>query len=146
MNSQGCPRWRGSLCMQLHVSQQLNPSVTTGKVNSPVAMMSPGADSLDRMGILRSWRLSSWLSRWARWREQPWESCNTSLAVVIMWYAPSLPLKAEASCAHAAAGTKEGDLAQRRPEPQPGCPHPHPRWTWSSAPRQCHSWEKREKY
>lgn len=36
--------------------------------------MRPGADSLDRMGILRSWRLSSWLSRWARCREQPWDS------------------------------------------------------------------------
>lgn len=38
--------------------------------------MRPGADSLDRMGILRSWRLSSWLSRWARCREQPWDSCK----------------------------------------------------------------------
>lgn len=40
----------------------------------PVAMISPGADSLDRMGILRSWKFSSWLRRWARWREQPWEN------------------------------------------------------------------------
>ena len=29
---------------------------------------------MDKMGILRSWRLSSWLSRWARCREQPWDS------------------------------------------------------------------------
>lgn len=39
-----------------------------------MAMISPGADSLERMGILRSWKFSSWLRRWARWREQPWES------------------------------------------------------------------------
>ena len=32
----------------------------------------------------------------------------------------------EASWAHAAVGTEEGDLAQRRPEPQPGCPHTPP--------------------
>ena len=51
----------------------------TGQANLPVAMTRPGADSLDRMGILRSWRLSSWLSRWARWREQPWESYRTQV-------------------------------------------------------------------
>lgn len=39
-----------------------------------MAMISPGADSLERMGILRSWKFSSWLRRWARWREQPWAS------------------------------------------------------------------------
>lgn len=37
----------------------------------PVAMMSPGADSLDKMGILLSWKFNSWLQRWARWSEQP---------------------------------------------------------------------------
>lgn len=33
-------------------------------------MMSPGAESLDKMGILLSWMLNSWLQRWARCREQ----------------------------------------------------------------------------
>lgn len=42
----------------------------------PVAMMSPGAESLDKMGILLSWMLNSWLQRWARWREQPLLSWN----------------------------------------------------------------------
>lgn len=44
----------------------------------PVAMMSPGAESLDRMGILLSWMLNSWLQRWARWREQPLLSCRAN--------------------------------------------------------------------
>ena len=41
---------------------------------SPVARMSPGADSLDRMAIRLSCMLSSWLQRWARCREQPLDS------------------------------------------------------------------------
>jgi len=36
--------------------------------------MSPGADSLDRIGIRLSWMFNSWLQRWARWREQPFDS------------------------------------------------------------------------
>lgn len=39
--------------------QTAEPLVRTGKAHLPVAMMRPGADSLDRMGILRSWRLRS---------------------------------------------------------------------------------------
>lgn len=42
-----------------------------GHLVPPVAMMSPGAESLDKMGILLSWMLNSWLQRWAKWREQP---------------------------------------------------------------------------
>lgn len=42
----------------------------------PVAMMSPGAESLDKMGIRLSWMLNNWLQRWARWREQPLLSCR----------------------------------------------------------------------
>lgn len=49
----------------------LGPRAAEGRKAVPVAMISPGADSLERMGILRSWKFSSWLRRWARWREQP---------------------------------------------------------------------------
>lgn len=63
---------------------------------SPVAMMSPGAESLDRMGILLSWMLNSWLQRWARWREQP----------LLSWgrrrnnYSNHCKTEADAVCAH----------------------------------------------
>lgn len=40
-------------------NQLTKAPMTAGSAHLPVAMMRPGADSLDRIGILRSWRLSS---------------------------------------------------------------------------------------
>lgn len=42
-------------------------------------MIRPGADSLDKMGIRRSCKFSSWLSLWARCREQPCASCQEQI-------------------------------------------------------------------
>lgn len=85
--------------------------------------MRPGADSLDRMGILRSWRLSSWLSRWARCREQPWDSYKHKFqALSASGVNPHLPdtgawewaLQPEA---------EEGGLAQRMTDSPSHCPN-----------------------
>lgn len=59
----------------LHLSTSISVGLDRrGSLVSPVAKMSPGADSLDRIGIRLSWMFNSWLQRWARWREQPFDS------------------------------------------------------------------------
>lgn len=65
-----------SISSFLHIREVFNHKAERRSCGPPVAMMRPGADSLDRIGILRSWIFSSWLHRWAKCREQPlsnWE-------------------------------------------------------------------------
>lgn len=127
-----CHRQQRLLCIWMYLCKDTckwkNPAVSKGKANLPVAMMRPGADSLDRIGVLRSWRLSSWLSRWARCREQPWESCRH---------------KFQALSVGAAMPGQGMEYGSKGNQSQGPAVPTAPRCTWAPEPGKCLSLERK---